>query len=217
MNRVVSLCAGGVLALAWTSVAGAHVTVHPNAIPSGAFVIVNVRVPNERTKTATTKVDVKFPAGTLSVRYQRMPGWRTKVTYRKLANPVRVSGQTVTTEADRVIWTATSRATALAPGQVIEFPISLGVPKGDSGTLVTFKALQTYSNGEVVRWIGVPSSDNAAPQIMLRGANTRLEDYPAGIPAIPRSQSVGSLPLGVGLTLPIVGLGLLAFRKRRRT
>jgi uncharacterized protein len=36
--------------------------------------------------------------------------------------------------------------------------------------MLTFKALQTYSNGEVVRWIGPPDSEEPAPQVELTAA-----------------------------------------------
>ncbi len=35
---------------------------------------------------------------------------------------------------------------------------------------MTFKAVQTYSNGEVVRWIGPPDSEEPAPQVKLTAA-----------------------------------------------
>ena len=46
----------------------------------------------------------------------------------------------------------------------------------EPGKALTFKALQTYSNGEVVRWIGPPDADEPAPQVTLtasRGGGRR--------------------------------------------
>ncbi|NED89124.1 DUF1775 domain-containing protein, partial [Streptomyces sp. SID11233] len=42
------------------------------------------------------------------------------------------------------------------------FPLSLGPLPEDADQLV-FKALQTYSNKEVVRWIEEPKSDGSEP------------------------------------------------------
>jgi uncharacterized protein len=42
----------------------------------------------------------------------------------------------------------------------------VGLP-GEPGKSLTFKALQTYSSGEVVRWIGAPDADEPAPQVKL--------------------------------------------------
>ena len=41
------------------------------------------------------------------------------------------------------------------------------LPNTDS---ITFKALQTYDNGDVVRWIGAEKTDNPAPVVTLTGA-----------------------------------------------
>ncbi|HEY6777023.1 MAG TPA: DUF1775 domain-containing protein, partial [Thermoleophilaceae bacterium] len=39
-----------------------------------------------------------------------------------------------------------------------------------AGSSLTFKAVQTYSSGEVVRWIGPPDSEEPAPQVKLTAA-----------------------------------------------
>jgi uncharacterized protein len=52
-----------------------------------------------------------------------------------------------------MVWTRTSKRGGIKPGQFQDFPISVQIP-GKAGDKLTFKALQTYSNGEVVRWIG---------------------------------------------------------------
>ena len=63
----------------------------------------------------------------------------------------------MTTRVDRVVFSGGK----IGPGQFISFPVSILVPKGSAGTKLTFKALQTYSNGEVVRSM-VPSADRAS-------------------------------------------------------
>jgi periplasmic copper chaperone A len=47
--------------------------------------------------------------------------------------------------------------------------LSLAVPD-KAGSALTFKAVQTYDSGEVVRWIGGPDSDEPAPQVELTAA-----------------------------------------------
>jgi uncharacterized protein YcnI len=172
--------AGAVIALAPIS-ADAHVTVHPNALPAGGFTVVNVRVPNERDKAATMKIDVKMPSGILFLSTMNQAGWKAKVKFHKLAKPVAVFGEQHTQEVDRVTWTATGAG--IKPGQFIEFPLSIAVPSS-KGRVLTFKALQTYSNGEVVRWIGAPSAEAPAPQVMITDKNDPLQDFPGGIDAI---------------------------------
>ena len=162
----------------------AHVTVHPNVAPAGGFTVLDVRVPNEEQKASTTKVDVKFPPGFLFVSYQPVPGWTGKVTFRKLATPVEQFGEKITQEADRVIFTATGKG--VAPGQFLEFPLSVSVPEKASSPL-TFKALQTYSDGEIVRWIGAPDAEKPAPQVAVTDAKGAVADVPSGVENVPTS------------------------------
>ena len=48
----------------------------------------------------------------------------------------------------------------------------------EPGKALTFKALQTYTGGEVVRWIGPPDAEEPAPQVTLTAARKRRP--PAG-------------------------------------
>ena len=63
-------------------------------------------------------------------------------------------------------WTADSDKAGIQPGQFQDFPISVQIP-GEAGDTLTFKALQTYDDGEVVRWIGAPESEEPAPQVAV--------------------------------------------------
>ena len=96
------------------------------------------------------------------------------------------------------------------------FPLSIRIPDGSKGTVLTFKALQTYRGGEVVRWIGKPDSEAPAPQVILRGANDSVEDYPAGVKAAKRGASSTAIVPGLVVALPLIGLGGLALLRRRR-
>ena len=52
-----------------------------------------------------------------------------------------------------------------------------------AGEKLTFKALQTYSGGEVVRWIGAEDSDNPAPIVTVTeaaGRRARRADHERG-------------------------------------
>jgi uncharacterized protein YcnI len=210
VNRIaiaiaIALVATGALA----SGASAHVTVHPNALPSGAFTVINVQVPNERPKAATTKVDVQFPSGVYFLSYQPTPGWKVKVIYRKLAKPVAIFGENRAEEVDRVVWSGGH----IAPGQYVSFPVSIRVPQRKKGTLISFKALQTYSNGEVVRWIGAPSADAPAPQAAVLGANAAVGDVPAGAS---HARTMQNLLIGAAFGAPLGALLLGGALRRRR-
>jgi uncharacterized protein YcnI len=189
----------------------AHVTLHPNALASGGFTVVNVVVPNERGGPATTRLDVQFPSGFIFLSPQAVPGWSVKVINRTLTTPVTVFGKKHTTEVDRVVWSSTK---GIAKGQFMQFPLSVAVPAAKSGSLLTFKALQTYANGEVVRWIGSPSADTPAPQVLIRSSNSPVQDFPAGVSAA--RKAAGSLRLGAAALFGMLGVGTLAAYRRRR-
>jgi uncharacterized protein YcnI len=201
--------AAAVAALAAPAAASAHVTVHPNALPSGGFTVITVRVPNERDKAGTTKVDVQLPHGFIFVSYQKVPGWTTTLINRKLSKPVTVFGEKHTTEVGRVVWTGGR----IAPGQFMDFPLSVAVPTAKAGSTLTFKALQTYSNGEIVRWIGSPSADEPAPQVLVRSKDAPVQDYPAGVPAARKTSSAHIAGAAVGIGFLAFG-GLALLRRR---
>ena len=201
-----------VAALAIAGAAQAHVTVHPNALPAGGFTVISIQVPNERGNASTVRVDVQFPNGIYIASPTVMPGWRSRVITRKLSQPVEIErGFSVSSRVDRVVFSGGR----IGPGQFLSFPISIKAPAVKAGTLLTFKAVQTYSNGEVVRWIGNPSADEPAPQAVIRQASSPVLDYPAGASAA--KLSMGKTLEGFVLGLPLGVLGAyLALRRRRQ-
>jgi uncharacterized protein len=165
MHRKTALAALAALAaLVVPASASAHVTVQPKQATAGAFTVEDIRVPTERDNASTTKVDVQLPPGFTTVSYQPVPGWSAKVTKQKLAQPVKTDDGLVTEQVSGITWTRAAGSKGIAPGQFTDFPISVQVPD-KAGQKLTFKALQTYSNGEVVRWIGAPDADQPAPQL----------------------------------------------------
>jgi periplasmic copper chaperone A len=211
MKVRLALAAAVAAAVVIPTSAFAHVTLHPNALPSGGFTVVNVVVPNERGGPATTKVDVQFPAGFIFLSPQDVPGWKVQVINRKLAKPVTVFGEQHTTEVGRVVWTSTS---GVKKGRFMQFPLSVAVPTMKTGSLLTFKALQTYSNGEVVRWIGSPSADTPAPQVLIRAASSPVQDFPGGVSAA--RKTTGTMHMQGAAIIGLLGLGGLAYFRKRR-
>lgn len=155
--------------LALAPVASAHVTLQPSEVPAGGFTRLDVRVPTERDDASTTKVAVQFPPGFTTVSTEPVPGWTAKVTRAKLAKPqVNDEGEKITDRVDTVTWTAAG-GQGIGPGQFQDFGMSVAIPD-KAGSALTFKAVQTYSSGEVVRWIGPPDSESPAPQVQLAAA-----------------------------------------------
>jgi uncharacterized protein len=203
-------------ALALPAAAGAHVTLQPPEAPAGGFVRLDVRVPSERDDAPTRKVVVQLPPGFAAARYEPVPGWRIAVAMRKLATPVTSEGETQTEEVDTITFAAARGADGIQPGQFEDFGISVRMPERAAGTKLTFKALQTYAGGEVVRWIGGPDADEPAPQVTLTAAagTAGAHGDPAQATATAaRSDEgdAGDSGDGLAITALIVGgLGLLA-------
>ncbi|MDX6437847.1 MAG: hypothetical protein QOF45_430 [Gaiellaceae bacterium] len=199
-------------ALLLVPAASAHITVNPNEVPADSFSRFAIRVPNERPGANTTKIVLKLPSGLDSVSFQPKPGWNRSVTTEKLAKPIKNDdGETVTERISTVTW----EGGKIAPGEFDEFGMSAHVT-ARQGTLV-FQALQTYSNGEVVRWIGAPDSDTPAPRVIvtpkLVAATATATSASAG-----SSDSGGrdGLTLGLAIAGLVTGLAALGIALVRR-
>ena len=206
--------ATAVAALAVPAAAQAHVTLQPTSAPAGAFTVLDVRVPTERDNASTAKIDVQFPTGFAAVSYQAVPGWRVKVITKKLDKPVQTDDGEITEGVDTITWTAKSEADAIPPGAFEDFGLSVQIP-GKAGDKLTFKALQTYTGGEVVRWIGAEDSENPAPIVSVTDGDAAA---PAATPAptqaaatpTPAAASDDSSGNGLAIVALIVGaLGLI--------
>ncbi|HYZ28833.1 MAG TPA: YcnI family protein [Thermoleophilaceae bacterium] len=171
MKKLIAAGAAGFV-LALPAVAGAHVTLNPNTASAKGFTELLIRVPNERDNASTTKVDVQFPPGFVSASYQPKPGWTVKVQKRKLAMPIKTDDGEVTEEVSRMTFIGTGKGLgAIPPGAFQDFPISVQIPD-KAGQTLWFPALQTYSNGEVVRWITEDeSADEPAPHVDVTAAS----------------------------------------------
>jgi uncharacterized protein YcnI len=225
-TRVATVAAAvGVLTLAIAAPASAHVTVNPGTATQGGYTKVTFRVPNETDNTDTTKLEVNLPTDTpiASVSLKPVAGWTAVTVESKLATPVTTDDGQVTEAISKITWTATSAA-AIKPGQFQEFDVSLG-PLPKTGQLV-FKALQTYSDGTIVRWIDEPASDGTepehpAPTLKLTPADATAAAAPvAGAPTVTAAASTDGdgdgTPWGVaGVVLGLIALvlGLLAYRR----
>lgn len=212
------------LALALPAAASAHVSLHPNEVPTGSFATLDVRVPNEMESANTVKLAVQVPPGFLDISTEYMPGWTSKVLTSKLAKPVQTDDGEVTEQVREIIWTGDGKQGLIPPDQFLNFPISTEIP-GKAGEELTFKVLQYYDNGEVVRWIGGPNSEEPAPKIDVTAEGGVLQDVAGSETAPPSpsatssesgettssSSSGDSASKGLGIAALIVGaLGLIA-------
>lgn len=128
-------------------VASAHVTVAAPGAAQGGYSVLTFRVPTESDTAGTTKLEVTLP-DLKSARTEPLPGWTAQVT----KNP---NG-----EATAVTWTA-DPGVSVGPGQFQQFVLSAGpLPEAET---VSFPAVQTYSDGEVVAWDQEAGADGAEP------------------------------------------------------
>ncbi|WP_248962773.1 YcnI family protein [Sphaerisporangium perillae] len=162
-RRAVTVTAGALaLTLGLALPALAHVTINPGTAEKGGWTKIGFRVPNERDKESTTKLEVQFPTDHplpfVSVR--PVPGWDVKLTQGKLPKPV-VSddGDKVTESVLKITWTGGK----IQPGQFQEFEVSVG-PLPKNVDQLVFPTVQTYSGGEVVKWTDAPKADGSEPE-----------------------------------------------------
>jgi periplasmic copper chaperone A len=214
--------AAAALTLALAAPASAHVTVNPNTATQGGYTKVTFRVPNETDKTDTTKLEVSLPTDTpvASVSLKPVAGWTAVTEKSKLATPIKSDDGEITEAVTKITWTADATA-AIKPGQFQEFDVSLG-PLPTANQMI-FKALQTYSDGTVVRWIDEPAADGAevehpAPVLKLSpaGAATGAAATTTGSAAADTEGDGNGTAYGIaGIVVGLAGLvlGLLAYRR----
>ncbi|MEV7731972.1 YcnI family protein [Streptomyces sp. NPDC088921] len=161
-----------------SSPAFAHVSVQAEGTAAkGGYAVVDFKVPNERDNASTTKLEVNFPTDhpLASVMPEPMAGWKIEVTKSKLAKPLELHGEQITEAVSKVTWTAATKDSGIPTGYFEKFPVSIGALPENADELV-FKAIQTYSNKEVVRWIevqedGAEEPETPAPVLALSAAS----------------------------------------------
>jgi uncharacterized protein YcnI len=225
----VTLAAIGTLALSTAGIAAAHVSASTDkpATQGGRAKII-FRVPNEVPTANTTKLEILFPTDkpVTSARTRPIEGWTSEVTKTKLDKPIK-SGTTEVTEAIKsVTWTSTGGK--IGKDQFQEFEVTASpLPTGTDSLVLP--AIQSYDNGEVVKWdeIAAPGAaepKHPAPKIALAAA-------PAATPADDHGMAAGSdkgethptsgdttaRALGAGgLVVGLIGIavGVLGFRRK---
>jgi uncharacterized protein YcnI len=207
----------------------------------GSYSTVSFKVPNEEDSASTVKIEVNLPADhpVASVSLQPVPGWTAQVTKSKLTTPLKTDDGTVDEAVTKITWTGGK----IAPGQFQQFPVSLG-PLPDDAAALSFKTLQTYSNGDIVRWIdlpqtGQPEPEHPAPTLQLtaaapEGGAPAATGSPAAAPAADPagggkqataatatsgdSSDGTARALGVaGIVVGVIGVGFGVLAGRRRT
>lgn len=220
------LCGAAASVLLLAGPASAHVTVKGDGATQGGFTKLTFRVPTEES-VPTTKIEITFPAdaplGFAAIKPH--PGWTYKVTKIKPAKPITTDDGQVDSVVHTITWTAT--AGGIKPGEFDEFEVSAGpLPTVDQ---MVFKAVQTYANGDVVRWIELPTAGGAepakpAPTLKLAPASTTSSQGQASPSPSPSaaekasSDSSAKALGGAGLGVAVVAalLALVALVRSRK-
>jgi uncharacterized protein YcnI len=221
-RRAATVCAStlGLLMLGMTP-AVAHVTVHTDDGVQGASdAAVMFRTPDEEDHAATVKLQVFFPKAhpLLDVLVEPHQGWHSTTKIATLAHPVTTDDGKITKAVSEVTWTADSTADGLQPGEGDDFVVTAGqLPDTAS---ITFRALQTYSDGDVVKWIesqapGAPEPDHPAPVLRLEppstsNSNGATNGSPAPSVTASSSASSSSDALARGLAIAALVVAVIA-------
>lgn len=132
----------------------AHVHIDIDETRPGARARYTVSVPNESDSADTIQVEVQLPEGLEVQRHRPPEGW-------EMAD-------------DQGVLTISGGA--LPPGATAEFRFVATNPprRGEEA----FPSIQTYSDGEEVRWIGEPDSDHPAPVVRYSGSPVEQPTQP---------------------------------------
>ncbi|MGH7357841.1 MAG: YcnI family protein, partial [Candidatus Rokuibacteriota bacterium] len=147
----------------------AHVSIDPGSAAQGGFATFAFQVPNEEDAASTTQLEVEFPADhpIPFVSVEPVTGWTIDIEKSPLPEPVEGEGGEITEAVSTITWSGGT----IGPGEFQQFLVSAG-PLPDDTDHLEFKALQTYDNGDVVRWIqetpeGGEEPDFPAPVLEL--------------------------------------------------
>ena len=153
--------------------AAAHVEIDPESAPKGSTTSFSFRVPNEKDNASTIGLEVTFPTDhpIPAVSVLVKPGWTFTVEKAPLPKPIKTENGEVTEAVSKITWSG-----GQIPPDGYDLFTVLGGPMPKNVGQLDFKALQTYSDGEVVQWIeptvkGGAEPEHPAPVLKLGKAN----------------------------------------------
>lgn len=214
--------------LVGAATADAHVEVSAaRGGPPGEIV---VSVPSESSTADTISVAVQLPENVVQATIPNVAGWTHSEQTVSLDPPVRVGGVDVTSRVSTVTWTGGR----IRPGKDSGFRLRLAVARGTPRDGLAFPAVQRYSDGTVVRWIGAPSSATpagvlvtalpvvAAVAVTPTSTSIATTTAPATATTSTTSAKDGGNPVGVifalvGAAIAIGGVAAIIRARRAKT
>jgi periplasmic copper chaperone A len=163
----------------WAGAASAHVTVTAPGVDIGASdATITFRVPDESDRLSTVGLKVQLPTDhpIAGVLVAPLAGWSATIKNTTLTTPLKTDDGDITEVVSEIDWQAGAGA-GIKPGYFGQFSIIAGkLP--DDVTSLTFKAIQTYSDGSSVSWIEEPAPgstsepEHPAPTLQLAAATS---------------------------------------------
>lgn len=227
-GRGVALALGLVLAMSVPALAHVEVEAAPNAQAAKLGEVV-ITVPNESAGADTTSVIVRLPDNVLQAEFPKVAGWRSTAGTVPLTPPVQIGDRTIATRVSTVTWTGGR----IRPGRSAQFRLRLRVREGSKLRGLAFPAVQRYSDGTVVRWIGATGSEHPAGVLLtalpvvrvtspattstpVPGRTVTSPSQPTSTPASPHDDGTSGLAIGLIVAGCVVVLGGGAFALSRR-
>jgi uncharacterized protein YcnI len=215
-----ALLLGAVLWLVAATAAQAHVQVRPALAAPGDPVLFEVIVPNER-DSHTVEVTLQVPKDVIPFSFAEPEGW------------TRENKQGADGSLETITWKG-----ELAEDGFARFSFLASTPEQEGE--IAWKAIQTYDDASVSRWIGAPDSDNPAavttiskdaPRENAGGESGEAEDGAAATPAASATaaaedaepaaatveESNSTLPIILSVVALALAAGALILQLRRRT
>jgi uncharacterized protein YcnI len=223
MNRIrltLGAAAASAIVFGWTATASAHVTIDPDEAEAGGFTILHFQAPNESDTASTTKLEIAMPEGVVLpfVLAEPVPGWDVSVETAPLETPIETDDGTITEAVSQV----TFEGGEIKPGEFQLFNLEVGPLPDAAGTTLSFPAVQTYSDGEVVRWVepieaGQPEPEHPAPHLNLVSAPAADETATGGDDSSDSTaKTLGIIGIVVGAVGVVLG-GIALSRSRKPT
>ncbi len=220
-SQVRFLLASAAAFLALATPAAAHIQVRPTLVAPGDPVLFEVLVPGER-DAKTVEVTLQVPKDVLPFSFQDPPGWE------------RTNEEAADGSIAAIRWRGEQAEDGFS-----RFAFLASTPEEEGE--IQWKALQTYDDGHVSRWIGAADSENPAAVTTVsasaprqnaggegaeeaaaegEGAATPTPSRPSAAPAsAPVEEDDSPLPLILGIVAVVLSAAalLVALRPRKTT
>ena len=208
-KSVLAMAVFAVTLLAFPALAGAHVEIEPDGkLAADGTMKATLHVPNECEGSSTTSIDLNFPATPeiTSVDVTPVEGWTSTDTTDPQSNAV----------------TKLTLTGTLSGSDEQAFALTLAPIPATTDSL-SFTALQTCANGDVIRWVeptppGGEEPEHPAPVLEITSASSASSTTttaPAAKKSDDSSNSTGVI-LGVVAAVVVIGGGALVLMRRKR-